>query len=223
MQKIIFLLIAITPCGPASFASGTYDISKDISELDGLADIGIMQEERERKADRNLETIKYHMTQATPGESDTVAAYNLGVYYERGESVIQDMAEAAKWYALAAGEGHAKAQSSLGLFYENGFGVAKDLNKAVELYRLAAIQGDDVAQLNLGLMTVGGNGVPKSRSNGLILIGLAARGGNLLAKENLSMAGSYYRDLKFAKLLDACLEITLVKCFQVNEEHLLEN
>jgi len=149
---------------------------------------------------------------------DAVTDYNRGVSYEMGVGVEQDKVEAAKWYALAASKGHAKAQSSLGLFYANGFGVAKDNNKAVELYRLAAIQGDDVAQLNLGIMTTRGEGVPENYLGGLILMGLAARGGNQLAKENLEMAGIDHTDLKFEELLDTCVKITLVKCFDVNSE-----
>jgi len=176
----------------------------------------------EDSMDRSFEAIKYNISTASPGEKmDADAAYNLGAYYDFGERGFQNAVEAAKWYALAAGEGHAKAQSSLGLFYENGIGVPKDLAKAAELYRLAGIQGDPVALLNLGVMTARGEGVPENDLGGRMLLGLAARGGNQLAKENLEMAGIHHTDIKFEELLDTCLKITLVKCFEVIGEQAL--
>ena len=216
MQKKIFSLLVVALFSHVNFSSGAYANPTSLSDLDLLVDVGRMQAEAEEDMDRSFEAIKYQMTTASPGEKmDADAAYNLGAYYDFGERGIQNAVEAAKWYALAAGEGHAKAQSSLGLFYENGIGVAKDLAKAAELYRLAGIQGDDVAQLNLGIMTTRGEGVPENYLGGLILMGLAARGGNQLAKENLEMAGIYHTDLKFEELLDTCVKITLVKCFEV--------
>jgi len=219
MQKKVFLLLAVSLFSHISFSSGTHPNPTDPSDLDRLVDIGMRQAELEDSMDRNFEAIKYNISTASPGEKmDADAAYNLGAYYDFGERGLQNAVEAAKWYALAAGEGHAKAQSALGLFYNNGIGVAKDLAKAAELYRLAAIQGDDVAQLNLGVMITRGEVVPEDDMGGHMLMGLAARGGNQLAKENLVMAGIDHTDLKFEELLDTCIKITLVKCFEVNSE-----
>jgi hypothetical protein len=39
---------------------------------------------------------------------------------------VQDYKEAAKWFRLAAQQGHAKAQAFLGSLYWHGFGVEKD-------------------------------------------------------------------------------------------------
>jgi len=219
MQKQIFLLLAATLCSSAGYSSGAYVIQENPSDVDRPIDIGMMQSEAGDAIDHSSEAIKYQMTTTSPEEKmDADAAYNLGAYYDFGERGFQNAVEAAKWYALAAGEGHAKAQSALGLFYNNGIGVAKDLAKAAELYRLAAIQGDDVAQLNLGVMITRVEGVPENDLGGLMLMGLAARGGNQLAKENLVMAGIDHTDLKFEELLDTCIKITLVKCFEVNSE-----
>ena len=46
--------------------------------------------------------------------------------YDKGEGVLKDEAEAAKWYRLAAEQGTATAQNNLGLMYANGEGVLKD-------------------------------------------------------------------------------------------------
>ena len=224
MQKKLFLLLAVSLFSHISFSSGAYPNPTNPSDLEGLIDIGMTQAEVEDDIDRSFEAIKYNTSTASPGEKmDADAAYNLGAYFDFGERGIQNAVEAAKWYALAAGEGHAKAQSSLGLFYENGIGVAKDLAKAAELYRLAGIQGDAVALLNLGVMTARGEGVPENDLGGRMLMGIAARGGNQIAKENLAIAGVNYTDLKFEELLDTCIKITLAKCFEVNSELALAN
>jgi TPR repeat protein len=66
----------------------------------------------------------------------------LGCAFETGtHGVEKDEHEAAKWYRLAADQGHAVAQYSLGVCYSNGTGVVKDEREAVKWYRLAADQG----------------------------------------------------------------------------------
>jgi hypothetical protein len=55
--------------------------------------------------------------------------------------VAQDLAEAARYYRLAAEQGYDVAQCNLGGCLKNGNGVAQDSAKAVHYYRLAAEQG----------------------------------------------------------------------------------
>ena len=50
-------------------------------------------------------------------QGDTVAQYNLGASYDKGEGVTEDDAEAVRWYRKAAEQGHAKAQFNLGVMY----------------------------------------------------------------------------------------------------------
>jgi hypothetical protein len=80
------------------------------------------------------------------------AQLNLGVMYgvQGVQGVVQDDAEAVKWYSLAAAQGLAGAQHNLGLMYEQGRGVAQDDAEAVKWYSLAAAQGLVDSQLNLG-------------------------------------------------------------------------
>ena len=75
-----------------------------------------------------------------------------------GEGVTQDIAEAIRYYNLAADQGHAGAQSNLGVVYANGIGVAQDYAAAVKFFKLAAAQGHTDAQSNLGLMYASGEG-----------------------------------------------------------------
>ena len=87
------------------------------------------------------------------------AQYYLGLMYANGEGVVEDDAEAVRWYRLAADQGLAIAQVNLGLKYANGEGVPEDDAEAVRWYRLAADQGDANAQNNLGWMYANGEGV----------------------------------------------------------------
>ena len=68
-------------------------------------------------------------------------AQALGPMYANGEGVVEDDAEAVRWYRLAADQGLAIAQVFLGLKYANGNGVPEDDAEAVRWYRLAADQG----------------------------------------------------------------------------------
>jgi hypothetical protein len=61
---------------------------------------------------------------------------------ERGRGMPRDFAEATKWYASAAEQGHAQAQSRLGSCYVAGQGVAKDQLVAYFWLTLASKQHD---------------------------------------------------------------------------------
>ena len=48
--------------------------------------------------------------QALAEQGDVEAQYSLGIDYDIGSGVQQDEAEAARWYRLAADQGHVGAQ-----------------------------------------------------------------------------------------------------------------
>src|SRR5258706_4627272 len=72
------------------------------------------------------------------------AQNNLGVMYESGKGVPQDLNEAVKWYRLAAEQGYAGAQNNLGLIYALGRGAPRDPVLAYMWFSLAAssLSGD---------------------------------------------------------------------------------
>ena len=74
-------------------------------------------------------------------KGDAKAQFDLGLKYENGEGVLQDYAEAAKWYRKAAEQGYAKAQFNLGTMYDEGRGVRQDFAEAAKWYRKAKDQG----------------------------------------------------------------------------------
>ena len=59
-------------------------------------------------------------------------------YVRKGKGVLQDDAEAVKWYRLSAEQGNAYAQYNLGVMYSNGKGVLQDYAEAVKWYRLVS-------------------------------------------------------------------------------------
>ena len=71
-----------------------------------------------------------------PGDEDS--AYFLGLMYANGVGVVEDSAEAAKWWRKAL---DGPAQFNLGLMYELGWGVAQDDSEASRCFRLARFEG----------------------------------------------------------------------------------
>jgi hypothetical protein len=61
---------------------------------------------------------------------DAEAQATLGSMYDNGQGVVNDDAEAVRWYRKAAEQGHAGAQNNLGLMYLSGRGVTKDEKEA---------------------------------------------------------------------------------------------
>lgn len=79
----------------------------------------------------------------------------LGCMYQDGEGVQKDYIQAAKYYRLAALQGHAAGQYCLGLIYKYGHGVEKDYVQAMKYFRLA---GDK----RVGVMYHNGEGVTRN-------------------------------------------------------------
>ena len=73
---------------------------------------------------------------------DAEAQYNLGVMYDQGASVDQDLGKAANWYRKAAEQGFMDAQTNLGMMYYRGEGVPGDRTEAARWFQLAADKGD---------------------------------------------------------------------------------
>lgn len=83
----------------------------------------------------------------------------LGVLYARGQGVVQNDQEAARWFHLAAEQRDSIAQSNLGVLYARGQGVKQSDQEAAKWFLKAARQGDAKAQFWLGVMYEVGRGV----------------------------------------------------------------
>jgi TPR repeat protein len=117
-------------------------------------------------------------------QGNAIAQFALGVMYDKGEGVLQDDAEAVRWYRLAAEQGDAHAQFNLGNMYTGGRGVLQDDAEAVRWYRLAAEQGDALAQNSLGFMYDYGEGVLQDNVLAHMWYNIASANGNELSRES---------------------------------------
>jgi localization factor PodJL len=91
-------------------------------------------------------------------KGDQLALFEIGARYTDGRDVKIDLAEAAKWYQLAADRGSAPAEYRLANFYEKGTGVTRDVDKAKALYKSAAEKGNASAMHNLAVLYATGVG-----------------------------------------------------------------
>lgn len=83
------------------------------------------------------------------------ATFNLGVCFEQGIGVKQDMNLAMECYDAAARLGHPKAMYNLGVFYASGLGGLRKNRKAARRCFVAAAQlGQMEAKIALGMSVV---------------------------------------------------------------------
>jgi TPR repeat protein len=111
------------------------------------------------------------------------AQFARGAMYHNGNGVPSDSKEAAKWFWLAADQGHVQAQYHLALLCFGGR-VPQDYKQALKWWRLAAYQGDATAQFGLGVMCATGQGVPQDLVQSYAWYSLAAADGFAPAKNN---------------------------------------
>jgi hypothetical protein len=118
---------------------------------------------------------------------DAHSQFLVGLAHDEGRGASLDRVAAAKWYRLAADQGHVAAQTNLGLLYYTGAGVAHSDEEAALWFTPAAARGFAPAQQNLGVMHLLGRGVAQDRAEARRLIALAADQGNAKA-QNLLLA-----------------------------------
>lgn len=112
-------------------------------------------------------------------QGDAKSQFDLGNVYLSGMSVLpQDHGKAARWYRLAAEQGHADAQVLLGTLFDSGLGVPVDHGEAAGWYRRAAEQGHVDAQHSLGTAYILGRGVPQDFVSAHMLLSLVVVAGN---------------------------------------------
>lgn len=92
---------------------------------------------------------------------DVEAQFYLGLMYDTGEGVPQNLSQAVYWYTQAAQQGHLIAQNNLGAMYASGNGVKQSYVLAKEWYEKSANSGFSGAQHNLGRLYATGVGVPQ--------------------------------------------------------------
>ena len=118
---------------------------------------------------------------------DSAAQYDVGVFYARGDGLVQDYASAASWFHAAAAQGNVAAQYNLGVLYGQGLGVTRDKAAALNWYRSAADQNHPAAQFNLALAYAAGSGIKQDFATAARWYQRAAEQGLVPAMVNLAI------------------------------------
>jgi len=168
VQRALRLLGHYQGEADGGFGSGTLAAIKQFQAFDGVPDTGTLTED-ERKTLLDMAQHLSLMLDQPPQSPQGVAAssikgadarYTRAWNYETGKGVKADPAEAAYWYALAAGDGEAKAFTNLGTLVARGFGASKaNPTDAAVLWWAAAVRGEAVAMYDHGVLNERGIGV----------------------------------------------------------------
>lgn len=119
---------------------------------------------------------------AEQGEAES--QFSLGMAYERGQGVAENIEEAFKWYRLAAEAGLEDAQLRLAQLYMAGV-LEGGTQAALKWYQHAASAGEPSAQFMLGLFYIEGNGVEQSAAQAAGWFEQAAEQGHSGAQNNI--------------------------------------
>ena len=124
------------------------------------------------------EAIKWFERAVTKGSA--VAAFRLGMAFEKGLGVPKDRARARTNYVLAANAGHLKAMHNLAVMTveEPAADNKPDYATAIPWFRKAAGHGLRDSQYNLGVLYARGLGVPQNLAESFRWFALAANQGD---------------------------------------------
>ncbi len=119
----------------------------------------------EGKADEAARAIGRALAKAQTGakQGDADAFNLLGVCYENGHGVEQDLLRAFEFYGQAIVKGSAKAMFNVGVLYQNGGSGGKPFlqsyTQAAQNYLAAGLKGYPLGFVNLGVMHEKGIGM----------------------------------------------------------------
>lgn len=115
-----------------------------------------LQSERDREKGANLQT-----NIESAGAGNSVSSFVLGMDLTTGTVLKRDDVEAAKWFLLAANQGHQNAYVQLGHRYHRGLGLPQSDEAAAYWFYQGAKHGDTLAMSALGSLYAAGRGVPQ--------------------------------------------------------------
>jgi TPR repeat protein len=107
--------------------------------------------------------------------------------YEKGGSLPEDQAEAARWLSKAAARGDQDAQAGMGMKLINGQGVTQDFAQGRSLCSEAAKQDDPHAEYCMGYIYQRGLGVGPDAKEARKWYGRAATGDDIQAIKTLAL------------------------------------
>ena len=109
MGMVIVLALMATGCVDAEQSENPSEGLEQVAQSPSCADI--------------TSTSPFEAVRSCDEQGHATAQTELGFMYGNGRGVLQDNAEAVRWYRLAAEQGDAVAQTNLGVMYSTGQGV----------------------------------------------------------------------------------------------------
>ena len=119
------------------------------------------------------------------GGRNSRAQCMVGLCYEMGQGVAEDIQKATEYYRQAAENGNVTAMCNLGYCYYTGIGVEEDDDEAVKWFQKAADRGQPRALFLLGECYEEGHGVQADEAMARSLYRQAANLGFRGAKDAL--------------------------------------
>ncbi|MBL1274952.1 MAG: sel1 repeat family protein [Ectothiorhodospiraceae bacterium] len=128
----------------------------------------------------------YNFTIPLANQGNPDAKNLLGMMYELGRGVPQNLSKSISYYREAAEQGNPYAQYNLAVSFDAGTGVPQNYREAVRWFTKSAEQGISSAQYDLGVMLEQGRGTPKNFIKAADWYQKAANQGHMQAQNNLA-------------------------------------
>ena len=109
---------------------------------------------------------------------DSIARYNLGVEFYRGDSIKRDYSKAAALWKQAMEQGSVDATNNYAYLLYYGLGVSRDQRRAVGLWRKAAGLGQVESHFHLGYAALEGGGTGRDTTEAVAHFRVAVAAGN---------------------------------------------
>lgn len=155
-----------------------------LQSMHALAESRITAETQALKfTGKSASSVGVRSLQQRAAEGDTIAQYELGTRYLKGNGLKQDNTAAFAWFRRAADSNNADAQFMLAGMYDEGLAVPQDFQTAAEWNLKAAQQGHAGALYNLGMLHSMGDGVARDLIQAHMWFNLAAAKGNAAGVE----------------------------------------
>jgi TPR repeat protein len=170
------------------------------------------------KVNSNSKKIEFY---SACRDGDAKACNNLGVYYEKGETVKQDYSKAIKFYTKACNGREYQGCSNLGYMYDEGKGINQNKKKAIELHKKSCKNNNAQGCYNLGVKYENGLMVKQNYSEAVKLYTKACNGGYLMGCNNLGLmyAGAKGVNRNYNKAVklytNACDKKNMTACYNL--------
>ncbi len=118
--------------------------------------------------------IAAHWYRMAALQGDAHGQVNLGVLYQYGSGVNQNLTTARKWFEKAAAQGYSRGEGKLAYLYVVGKGGEKNISEGIRLLESASANGYAEAQYNLGQLLRQNQGNESDQARSISLLQQAA-------------------------------------------------